>query len=182
MKRSILIYISFLVTFFYCEAGKAQQLTLKTNALYLLTTTLNAGVEYKIAPKWTTGLSIMYKPWKLLPDNKKMTGLLIQPEVKYWLCQPFYQHYIGAHLHYGMYNGGFSKYRYQGDLYGLGLSYGYQWVLSQNWNVELSVGAGYAHMKYDKYDRPKCGFFIGKESSNYIGITQIGLNIVYIIK
>lgn len=35
---------------------------------------------------------------------------------------------MGLHAHYGQYNGGFSKYRYQGDLYGIGLSYGYQWI------------------------------------------------------
>lgn len=182
MKRFILAYFTFLFLFMYCESGKAQQLVLKTNVLSLLTTTLNAGVEYKIAPQWTTGLNIMYKPWALLPDNKKMTGLLIQPEIKYWLCQPFYQHYIGGHLHYGMYNGGFSKYRYQGDLYGLGLSYGYHWVLNRNWNIELSAGVGYARMNYDKYYRPKCGFFIGRKSNNYLGITQLSFNLVYIIK
>lgn len=182
MKRLIIIIISFLSVFFNCMEGKAQQLAVKTNALSLLTTTLNAGVEYKIASKWTTSLDVMYKPWKFLPDNKKITGLLIQPEIKYWFCQPFYHHSLGLHLHYGMYNGGLDKYRYQGDLYGAGISYGYQWVLSRNWNIGVSVGAGYAHLGYDKYYRPKCGYFIGKDSKDYIGLTQIGVNFIYIIK
>lgn len=42
-----------------------------------------------------------------------MGGFLVQPEAKYWFCIPFYKHFMGLHAHYGQYNGGFSKYRYQ---------------------------------------------------------------------
>ena len=45
-----------------------------------------------------------------------MGGFLVQPEAKYWFCIPFYKHFMGLHAHYGQYNGGFSKYRYQGRL------------------------------------------------------------------
>lgn len=161
---------------------KAQKLVLKTNLLSWATTTVNAGAEIKIAPHWSAEMSVMYKPWHLLPDNKKVSGLLIQPEIKYWLCQPFYHDFIGFHIHYGDYNGGFSRYRYQGNLFGAGFSYGYQWILGRKWNLEVSAGVGYARMNYDKYERPKCGLFIGKDSKNYLGITKIGISLIYILK
>ena len=161
---------------------KAQKLVLKTNLLSWMTTTVNAGAEIKVAPLWTAEMNVMYKPWHFLPDNKKMGGLLIQPEIRYWLCQPFYHDYIGFHIHYGDYNGGFSRYRYQGNLFGAGFSYGYQWILGRKWNLEVNAGLGYARMNYDKYERPKCGLFIGKDSKNYFGITKIGISLIYILK
>ena len=33
------------------------------------------------------------------------------------------------------------NYRYQGNLYGAGLSYGYQWLLSNRWSMEAVIGA-----------------------------------------
>lgn len=161
---------------------KAQKLVLKTNLLSWMTTTVNAGAEIKVAPHWTAEMNVMYKPWHFLSDNKKMSGLLIQPEIRYWLCQPFYHDYIGFHIHYGDYNGGFNRYRYQGSLFGAGFSYGYQWILGRKWNLEVNAGLGYARMNYDKYERPKCGLFIGKDSRNYLGVTKLGISLIYILK
>lgn len=137
----------------------SQEIALKTNVLSWATTTINLGAEFKISPRLTAGADIMYKGWSFLSDNRKMGGFLVQPEAKYWFCIPFYKHFMGLHAHYGQYNGGFSKYRYQGDLYGIGLSYGYQWIWKRRWNIEVSAGIGYASMNYDKYERPKCGLF-----------------------
>ena len=53
--------------------------------------------------------------------------------------EKFNGHFLGVHAHYADYNVGGIKflsknmenYRYQGNLYGAGLSYGYQWLLSK---------------------------------------------------
>ncbi|WP_418447357.1 DUF3575 domain-containing protein, partial [Barnesiella intestinihominis] len=37
------------------------------------------------------------------------------------------------------------KYRYQGNTYGAGLSYGYQWILTPRWSIEGSIGVGYKY-------------------------------------
>ena len=160
----------------------SQEIALKTNALSWATTTINLGAEFKISPRLTAGADIMYKGWSFLSDNRKMGGFLVQPEAKYWFCIPFYKHFMGLHAHYGQYNGGFSKYRYQGDLYGIGLSYGYQWIWKRRWNIEVSAGIGYASMNYDKYERAKCGLFLGKDHSNYFGLTKLGVSLIYILK
>ena len=110
----------------------SQEIALKTNALSWATTTINLGAEFKISPRLTAGADIMYKGWSFLSDNRKMGGFLVQPEAKYWFCIPFYKHFMGLHAHYGQYNGGFSKYRYQGDLYGIGLSLGKVWKSTES--------------------------------------------------
>lgn len=160
----------------------AQDWTLKTNALYWLTGTVNLGVEAKLAPKWTAEVDWMYNPITWTKENHKVTGMAVQPEVKYWFCQHFYKHYLGLHLNYADYNAGLKDYRYQGYLLGAGVSYGYQMILAPRWNMEFNIGVGYARMDHDVYLRPKCGNFVEHRIDHYVGITQLGVSLVYILK
>ena len=72
----------------------AQHVALKTNALYWATTTLNAGVEVKVAPKWTLGLTAGYNPFTY-SNNTKLKHVLVEPEARYWLCSPYAGHFVG---------------------------------------------------------------------------------------
>ncbi|MEJ8763330.1 DUF3575 domain-containing protein [Phocaeicola sp. HCN-40430] len=160
----------------------SQHIVVKTNGLSWLMLAPNIEGEIKLSEKMTGSLSLNYKPWHVLSDNRKVMGICIQPELRYWFCQTYYQHFMGVHLNYADYNAGLKKKRYQGNLYGVGLTYGYQMILSDRWNLEFSVGAGYARMNHDVYDRPKCGAFLGAEKKNYFGLTKLGVSLVYIIK
>lgn len=113
----------------------------------------------------------------------------IQPEVRYWLCERFNGHFFGLHAHYAEYNAGginfnadFHRNRYQGHLYGAGLSYGYQWLIGKRWNLEATVGLGYARLWDRKYPIAECGEVIRTRSRNYFGPTKIGLALIFIIK
>lgn len=77
---------------------------------------------------------------------------------------------------------GLKEHRYEGFLLGGGITYGYQMILSQHWNLEFNVGVGYARMNHDVYERPKCGLFLGEQEKNYLGITKIGVSLVYLLK
>ena len=77
---------------------------------------------------------------------------------------------------------GMDKYRYEGSLYGGGISYGYQWVLGKRLNLEATIGLGYARIEYDKYEYQAGGDFIKKDTRNYFGPTKAGLTLVYIIR
>ena len=46
---------------------------------------------------------------------------------------------------------GLGNYRYDGKIYGAGISYGYHWILKNRWSMEATIGAGYARLDYDKY-------------------------------
>ena len=158
----------------------SQEIALRTNALSWATTTVNLGAEFKISPRLTAGTDIMYKGWTFLSDNRKMGGFLVQPEIKYWFCIPFYKHFMGLHAHYGQYNGGFSKYRYQGDLYGIGVSYGYQWIMSKHWNIEANIGVGYARVKYEQFECKTCGEKVKEGHKNYVGPTKAAVSLIYL--
>lgn len=160
---------------------------IKTNLLYLATSTPNLGIEFALAKKLTLDISGNYNPWKF-KDNKRIQHWLVQPELRYWLCERFNGSFFGLHGHYAdmdfrnLNMFGLGHYRYDGDLYGGGISYGYHWILKHRWSMEATIGAGYARIKYDKYAPGKHGEKIGHYTKNYWGPTKIGLSIIYTIK
>ena len=182
------IYILLLLASIVCTPQMlAQQVGVNSNLLYDLTTTANIGLEVAVAPKWSIDMSANYNPWEFA-GNKKLKHWLIQPEVRYWLCEKFYGHFLGLHAHIGAYNIGGLKviglkdYRYEGNLYGAGLSYGYQWILSQRWSLEASIGLGYTYLSYTQYPCERCTSKISDQTRNYWGPTKVGISLIYLIK
>lgn len=202
LKAFAFILISLLVTI-NLSAQKRQSLytgvvpstpkiALKTNLLYDATTTFNLGVEFKLSSKYTLDISANYNPWTF-SDKKKLKHFMVQPEIRYWLCEPFYGHFFGLHgiyMHYNVANvnvplglfDSLEKYRYQGDGYGAGISYGYHWVLSSRWSIEATMGIGYIYFDRDKYLGRKCGKLIDSRGEHYFGPTKLGLSFIYILK
>ncbi|MDR1557074.1 MAG: DUF3575 domain-containing protein [Tannerellaceae bacterium] len=166
---------------------KAQTVAVKNNLLYDLTTTINLGLEIAMSPQWTLELPVNYNPWDL-GENRKLKHWLIQPEVRYWFCQKFNGHFMGLHGHIGGYNIGgieqigMEEFRYEGNLYGGGISYGYHWILSTHWSIEATIGAGYAYMEYAKYKCEKCAEKLSDDVRPYLGPTKVGVSLIYIIK
>ncbi|WP_448777560.1 DUF3575 domain-containing protein [Bacteroides congonensis] len=167
--------------------GQAQEVAVKTNLLYDATTTLNLGVEIGLGTKMTLDISGNYNPWRF--HDYRLKHGLIQPELRYWTCEKFNGHFFGLHGFYGKYNVGGLPFnsnmrhnRYQGHLYGGGISYGYQWLLNDHWNLELSLGIGYAHLQDKKYPCADCGDMIKKGHHNYFGPTKAAVSIIYVIK
>ena len=70
----------------------------------------------------------------------------------------------------------------EGYFWGGGLSAGYQWVLSNRFNIEASLGIGYVHARYDKYKCTTCGQKLGKGDADYIGPTRAAISIIYMLK
>ncbi len=187
MKRNLLL-LMLLISI----SVSAQDWAVKTNLLYDATATVNLGTEIGLSPKWTLDVSGNYNGWNL-GNNKKLKHWMVQPEVRYWLCERFNGHFFGAHLMGGQYNVGgidfpfgmlktLKDYRYEGDFYGAGIVYGYQWLLGKRWNLEAAIGVGYIGTDNDKYDCPKCGDWLGSSHKNYYGVTKAAISIIYIIK
>lgn len=169
----------------------AQRLAVKTNLLYDAALSPNLGLEAAVAPRWTIDLSGNLNAWNF-SDNRKWKHYLIQPEVRYWLCESFNGHFFGLHLHGGAFNfgnvdtvvnlfGDTSSERHEGWYYGAGLSYGYQWLLSRRWNLELSLGVGYVGSDYDVYECAVCGDHLGRAHHDYFGITKASVSLIFLI-
>ena len=163
------------------------RLAVKSNVLYDITTSMNLGTELKVGRKLTLELPVTYNPWTF-NDNKKFKFILVQPELRWWLCEPFSGHFFGVHSHYAYYNVGgvgsdwMKQYRFEGWLAGGGITYGYQLYISPRWSLEASIGIGYAYLKYDRYDCITCGRFIENKSKSYFGPTKAAISFTYLIK
>lgn len=170
----------------------AQKAALKTNLLYGATATPNLQLELGLSKKSTLELGSGMN-WFEFSDNKKFKHILVQPEYRYWFCETFNGSFIGIHAHGAQFNVGgwdipvgrldaFKNRRYEGYLYGAGVSYGYQWVLSPRWNFEASLGGGFSRIHYDKYQCATCGTKLDDGKYNYFGVTKAALSLIYIIK
>lgn len=168
----------------------AQQVAVKTNMLYWLTTTPNVGAEFALTPKLTLNLSVGYNAWNLFSDDMSLRHYAFQPELRYWLCRKFEGHFAGVHAHYAAYDMGYvpfvpsmKEYMYKGNLYGAGITYGYHFILGRRWGLELAVGAGYARMDYKKYvPGDCCAEVISKVKRHYLGPTKFAVNLIYVIR
>lgn len=190
MKRLLLtIFLSGILS----GVAHAQKLSVKSNLIYDATATINAGVEVGLGRRTTLDISGNYNGWTY-SGNKKMKHWFYQPEFRLWGCERFNGSFWGVHGIYGQYNIGgmlpwgiapnskFAKYRYEGWAAGVGISYGYHWMLGGRWGMEATIGAGYAYLDYKKFDCVLCGEKLGSQTKNYFGPTKVGLSLVYIIK
>lgn len=169
-----------------------QHIAIKTNLLYDATSTINLGAEVKLAKKWTLDVPFNFNPWKF-DSGARLRHWGVQPELRYWFCESFNRMFIGLHGHYADFNVGglngwplmsknMEKNRYEGHLYGAGISVGRSWILKKRWSLELSAGAGYARIHYDKYPCAECGSKLKTGTRNYFGPTKLSVSLVYMIK
>lgn len=178
------------------------QVAVKTNLLYDATTTPNIGAEVGLGRKSTAQLFYGINPWKFnTPEHgdRKAKHWMLMPEYRLWNCTKFNGHFFGVHAMGGQFNaasvalpipgkffGGddmgkeVKNNAYEGTFAGVGLTYGYQWILNRHLNIEAEVGVGYDHVWFDKYKCGTCGAKVGNGQSNYAGLTKAGLSLVYL--
>lgn len=175
--------------------ARGQQVAVKTNVLYDVTATINAGVEVGLSPHWTLDVSGNFNGWTMSHD-RRWKHFLVQPEARYWFCDRFAGHFLGVHMHGGAYNAGglkngisflgtdlspLSDYRFQGWFLGAGVGYGYSFILGRHWNLELELGIGYAFSRYDKFRCAGCGRKMEEDKNHhYFGPTKAAINLVYV--
>ena len=186
MIRKVLIVLGYLLTSTFMYG----QVAIKTNVPMDVVRIPNLGFEVGLSKKVTVDVPFYYNPWKF-SDDKQLKLSMAQPEVRYWLCDKFNGHFFGVHGMVGNYHTSgidlpFSifddtnQYRYKGNFYGGGISYGYQFILGRHWNLEATIGLGYAYVTYKKYECKECGDMVEKSNKNYVGPTKAALSLIYL--
>jgi long-subunit fatty acid transport protein len=183
------MWVGLLFLIFTTCAVYSQQIAIKNNLVYDATGTVNIGGEYAVNKNLSVNLSANYNGW-MLKKPHAWKHYLVQPEFRYWLRESFNEHYVGAHVMYVGFDvermslpffGFTRRFLYtNGTAYGGGVSYGYHLYLTPRLNLEFSFGVGFLKLTYDKalYSSPAAH---DRLTRNYIGPTQIGLSVVYII-
>lgn len=185
------IILTLLLLLSASQFATAQKVALKSNlGHWAIMGSPNVAVEVALGKKMSIDLYAGANLWKFR-EPLNVRHWIAHPELRYWFCDVFNGHFVGIHGFGGQFNiggvdfpvGRFRKlkdYRYQGYAYGAGLSYGYQWILAKHWNIEASIGAGYARLVYEKYPCADCGAKLSEGNYNYWGITRATLSLVYL--
>lgn len=190
MKSKLLSLLMFLLL--GVGGMNAQKVALKTNLLYDALATANLGIETGLSPRWTLDISGNLNAWNL--GKHRMRHWLVQPEVRYWLCDRFQGHFFSLHAIAGQFNFGnlpkglhplglygLDTKRYQGWMEGAGIAYGYSWILSRHWNIEAELGLGWIHSRSDVYPCAECGTKIdSRVNHDYVGPTKLAVNLIYL--
>lgn len=188
-------YVLIVWALLLCTQARSQNVAVKTNLFYDAFSTVNVGAEVGLAPKWTLDVSGNINAWTL-SHGRKWKHWMVQPEARYWLCDRFAGHFLGAHLHGGQFNigglkndfkflgtdfSGLTDKRYQGWFVGAGVAYGYAWTLGRHWNLEGEIGIGYAFSRYDVFRCAGCGEKTERGATHhYVGPTKLAVNVVYV--
>ncbi len=184
-------YLLALLVLVFSSSAYAQDVTLNINALPVANGAIGVGVAYALNDRYTVDLSGAVRPWARGENSvNKYWG--VKPEFRYWFCQKFNGSFLGVYGLGSQYNIGgvdmpfnmfpdVEKYRFEGWTVGGGVSYGYQFVLNDHWNLEASIGVGYSYYDYTQYRCPLlCARVLKEDNYHYWGINTASLAIVYL--
>ena len=163
-------------------AVSAQSYSLRSNILGLTTTNLNLEASMTLNRKWSLHLPVQYNPFKF-GSNRQFRNFYAAPGARYWLLESYMDGFIGMYGTAAMYSVGNlfgSKYRYEGEGYGVGLSVGKAYQIGRRWNLEWEVGAGAVWLVYDKYLCKRCGDLVDSDYGWHFLPTRAALNLVYL--
>lgn len=188
MKKYLFVFLLSFITLFALQAQA--KWSVKTNLPHLLTTTPNLGVEYVFARQYSFELTGGVNPFKY-DNSTQFKHWVIWPEVRYWTLEPFNGHFFGLHGVFGQFDVGgiklpissfkeLEKRRYDGKFRGGGVSYGYQWIIGNNFILELTAGVGMARLEYDGFTLGDDGSKISHGRKYYLGPTKGAIAIGYV--
>lgn len=153
------------------EQGQDKSLYIKGNALFIPIGILNAGIEKQISPKYTIQGDVFISPWKSFAGHE-LQMYSVSVEGRYYFKEAFKHWYIGANIGFSAYK--LQKWNYWNDniyvtdngddlinsnLYQsgysvmLGITGGYQFQLSDRWNLDVYATVGTSQGFYKGYDR-----------------------------
>ena len=195
MKKTALLSVIFLLC--HTLTGKAQcaephfpPISLYTNAAYDAALIPNAGVQVGFSKGWTLGLSWNGSWWGGVGHSWKVYG----PELtvrRYFSGAEYIGHHAGLYtqlITYDIQRRGGTGYLggepggnlFDGANWGIGLEYGYTFRLTDQLDLDLSIGLGYFGGKYYTYEYMG-GQYIWQSTArrNYWGPTRLGVTLYW---
>ena len=159
----------------------------KSNAIGLLLSNVNAAVEMDVAPHWSVTLPVYYSAINYFIPTLMFRTFSVQPEARFWLKEHNQGFFVGAHLGLSYYNFAFNgDLRYQdhkgkSPALGGGLSAGYRLPISadQRWFIEFSLGAGVYGLHYDTFYNVNNGKLVDTYRWTYVGLDNTAVTIAY---
>lgn len=163
--------------------------SVKTNLLYDIGTFINYSIEVPMFKHYSVVINHVC-PWWLTKNNIFCNQtLILGGDIKYWFneyseSRVFTGHSIGLYTLSGKSDLQWkTSLCYQSKFYSIGLTYTYAISLNKYINLEFSIGAGFANIKYQHY-KPSIDYSILYRDIdkvgelNYFGLTRAEINLV----
>lgn len=175
MKKTILLFAILIGLLSNAQTQKSENsknIYLKGNALFLPVGIINAGIEYQLNEKVTLQADVFISPWKSF-IGKYAQVYMMGFDARYYFDEAFKHFYVGANISgarfiiqkYNYWGDGFYQYTPESPIYKtsdiyqdgyalmLGATVGYQFQLSDRWNMDLYLGAGTIQSFYHGYHK-----------------------------
>ena len=175
VKKCLLILL--LLTSYHVV--NAQKIAVKTNLVADATLSPNLGLEIVASNHWSFCFNGTVRPCDYPFDNIEFP--IITPPVQYEFQRPLCRFYMGLDLVYVDNDIKIKNTGYKGDAKGAGVLVGYNWILSNHWNLEVGLGVGAVYANQYKYEGERGDFELNYKKWLPVP-TSCAVSIVYIIK
>ena len=190
MLKIIKTTLFLLLLFMSTSSAHAQHLAISNNVLFDVAGALSAGVEIPTPNYTSIDIYGSIRPWKRR-DQRVHKHWLAQAQYRIWPCQVMNGFFFGPYVHGGEFNlgnhelclgllKGLKPNRYEGWLIGGGIGGGYEYPLAKHWNIGAEAGIGYTYLKYKEYNCEVCGSLKDDDEYHYVGLSRLGLSIIYV--
>ena len=185
MSRLIKIIFVAILSIVTGTSLNAQRVGVTSNLLEDAVLTPNIGVEIVLADQQSITFDASCSPYKLSQNfyDKCMT---FRAGYKYWFNQALYAHYLGVDLVASSSDFGLGKFNSRDEYIGVGVGYGYSFIIGKKLNIVPHVGVGLAYgQSYDGYDH-MISTGKGVEAAATLGLkpilTRLGVTVQYVLK
>ena len=182
------IRIKFLLVLLLLVGAKtslnAQRIALTSNILEDVILTPNIGVDIVVTDGQSLTLDTSFAPYKVSKNfyNKCLT---IRAGYKFWLNQAFYAHYIGVDAIASSTDFMVAGINRKSEYVGMGLGYGYSFMLGKRMNfvpcIGLGLAYGYSYEGYDHMVKPGVGVEASATNRIIPIVTRLGITIEYVL-
>lgn len=150
--------------------GHAQFSSVSFNALGYVTGNFNVAFDVKLNARTSLDVPISFSPLRF--KNVGWQNITLTPGVRFWLNEIYQGSFFGVYADGSYYKILYSDDNYQGWSAGAGFSYGYSFLMSKRWNLEVEIGASVVYMDYTLKPERQWGIF---EDEHWTRHRSIGL-------
>ncbi|MDO4196484.1 MAG: DUF3575 domain-containing protein [Prevotellaceae bacterium] len=169
--------------------AKADAWAVKSNLLYDVAGAPNLGIEYGWKGHWSLAAD-MTMPWYVDDQNEWCYEMLnVGVEARYWLKDwqadnKLHGHFLGLYGNGGCFDFGHDRMGWQSKWFtAVGVSYGYNFRLSQHLRLECNIGIGYLntdYTRYNTYDDNSGIYFVEDGNYSWFGPTKAGVSLLWV--
>lgn len=156
-------------------SAEAQRLSVGTNCVDWLTLgTMNAEASVSVARNVSIHAGGELNPWTFNAGDPATQAQMRQAScwagARWWPWHVYSGWWVGGDGRYSAYNSGgiTDRVTEEGDAIGGGLYGGYAVMLSDNWNLDLGLGAWGGYTRYTRYACPRCGITLDQGGKTFI--------------